>query len=460
MTLTSVQFYIFLALSVLVYYIFPKKLRPYILLAFGFGFIVLSSKLELLIYLILSIVISCICIRFKKSKIALAIGILANLALLFVTKYLGLGMGVPLGISFYTLTIIGLLLDNYWGISEVGRNPFKTALFISYWPCMTSGPILKYSETDENLLSGGRLEYKNLSIGVFRIALGVFKKLIISERLAVVTSTIYSDPVTYCGWYLFLAAALFMLQLYTDFSGCMDIVLGASRLFGIVLPENFLAPFYARTVQEYWQRWHITLGTWLKNYVLYPILRTKLFINMSKALKEKVGKKASREIPAQMAALCVWLLIGLWHGFGTSFVFGMGLWFWACITIEQYFDPLKKLPLLQIIRTFILVCIGNVFFSAGSMDKAINIFKLSFRKATFVLALPGISKKAALLCAIAMVIVLLLDLVSLKKNIFESYAKRPFALRLVILLVIVFVTIVLGKYGPGYDPHEFIYKGF
>jgi len=459
MTLTSLQFYIFFALSVLCYYIFPKKLRPYILLVFGLGFFVLSAKPILIAYLLLSIVISCVCLKFKNMA-GIAIGVITNLALLFVSKYLGLGPGVPLGISFYTLTIIGLLLDNYWGIGEASSNPLKTALFISYWPTLTSGPILRLSETDEKLFDGSNLEYKNISIGVFRIALGVFKKLIIAENLALVTTTIYEDPNTYCGWYLFLAAALFMLQLYADFSGCMDIILGASRCYGIILPENFKAPFYSRTVQEYWQRWHITLGTWLKNYVLYPILRTSLFRNMSKGLKESLGKKAAREIPAQLGALCVWLLIGLWHGFGTSYVFGMGLCFWACITIEQYFDPLKKLPLLQIVRTFILVCIGNVFFSAGNMDSALNIFRLSFKSAPFVLALPGLSNKFALVTAIACVIILLLDLISLYKDIFESYAKKPFVTRLVILFAIVFVTILLGKYGPGYDPHEFIYKGF
>ncbi len=143
---------------------------------------------------------------------------------------------------------------------------------------------------------------------------GFFKKLVIAERLGVLVNTVYGSYETYDGLYIWVATACYAFQLYTDFSGCMDIVLGMSESLGIVLPENFRTPFFSKSVAEYWRRWHITLGVWMKDYVFYPLLRSKLFTELNKALKEKCGKKRGKQYATFAAMFVLWLTVGIWHG--------------------------------------------------------------------------------------------------------------------------------------------------
>ena len=156
----------------------------------------------------------------------------------------------PIGISFYTLQLVGYLLDVYWGITEFQPSLLKMVLFAGYYPQMTSGPISRYNMLKSTLYSEHNATWRNITFGLERMLWGVFKKLVISERAGVIVDTIYSNTDKYDGFYIFIASALFMMQLYTDFSGCMDIVIGASECYGIVLPENFRTPFFSRTVQE------------------------------------------------------------------------------------------------------------------------------------------------------------------------------------------------------------------
>ena len=193
----------------------------------------------------------------------------------------------------------------------------KTALFIGYYPQMTSGPITKYQQMKEQLYAPHRFAYDKITLGMQRILWGLFKKLVISTRVANIVNGIYGDMQTYDGLYIWTASFLFMLQLYTDFSGCMDIIMGVSECYGIDLPENFKTPFFARSVQEYWQRWHITLGAWFRDYVYIPMGGNRVCM--------------PRWI---LNILVVWLFTGLWHGAGWNFI-TWGLLFAALLVVEK-----------------------------------------------------------------------------------------------------------------------------
>lgn len=512
MSITSFQFIALFGVSLLLYYVVPLKFRWIALLLYSLCFFYLSSPLWTIVYIIANAMItyvSSICIHKawtdnnkRRANAALLLGILGDVGILAVLKYSNfviinlnaivrlfgkshqfsrVELQSPIGISFYTIISLGYLLDCYWKIVEPQKNPFKTALFIGYFPQLTSGPITRYSQMQEQLYIGKKFSYKNVSFGCQRILWGFFKKIVISSRVAIIVDGIYTDPEQYAGLYIWIAAALFMLQLYTDFSGCMDIIIGASECYGIVLPENFRTPFFSTSVQEYWQRWHITLGSWLKDYIMYPILRADAMKKFTKWLKEKVGKKASRQIPSYLAMLCVWLLIGLWHGGAYKYILGMGLWFWACIVLNQVLQPVYKkiIAFFHIdeesfswkfflsIKVFGFAAIGNMFFRLSSLSSTIHMMGLAFSEFHpwilfngSILKL-GVSYKDINIIILGTVMLLIASVLREKyTSAREWISKQLFPFRWLIWLMLFVLTLIYGMYGPGYSASEFIYRGF
>ena len=217
------------------------------------------------------------------------------------------------------------MIDVYYGIGKPQQNFLKLALYGMYFPVIISGPILKYREHGEQFFEPHAFDYKQVTFGLQRMLWGFFKKLVIAERLGIFVDTVYGDYMGYPGAYIWAATICYAFQLYTDFSGCMDIVLGMSECFGIYLPENFQTPFFAKSVAEYWRRWHITLGIWMKEYVFYPVLRSAFFTNVNKSFKKRFGKKKGKQYATFGAMFILWLTVGIWHGGDWKFVIGSGL---------------------------------------------------------------------------------------------------------------------------------------
>ena len=511
MSITSFAFFAFLAANILCYYLLPKKVRWTCLLGFSIFFFLLSSRPVTGLYLLGCILITHFCsISISdrrenspdKAKRLLIMGIAADLSMLALLKYNGffflhynalasllhfpqtiheLNWAAPLGISFYTLQAIGMMIDSYWGIIIPERNLLKNALFVCYYPQLTSGPIARYDEMRQTLFSEQNFSWENVTGGLQRMLWGLFKKLVLSSRLALIVNAIYADTENYNGFFIWIAAALFMLQLYTDFSGCMDIIIGMSETFGVLLPENFRTPFFSRSVQEFWQRWHISLGAFMRDYVMYPILRTRCWMKLTKAVKARFGKKAAKQIPAYLAMLIVWLLIGLWHGGAYKYIIGQGLWFWLCITIGQAGEPLwKKLRdffkvrpesfswrLFQSLRTFCLVAFGNIFFRASSLKAAVNTIRIGFTSVPNPwiffdgsLSRFGISSKEITLTFFGLLVLLLVSALQESGSVREKINRQNIWFRWGIWLILLFAVIIFGKYGPGYRAEEFIYRGF
>lgn len=437
----------------------------------------------------------------KKSSFTwMIIGVIGNLSILATLKYSGFIIGnidsiarvvkgipmliqipewaAPLGISFYTLSAIGYIVDCYWGVCEPSGNIFKDALFICYWPVLTSGPILKYSEVSKQLFSEHKFDIDRICLGIQRMLWGIIKKIVISARLGVIVDTIYGDTTIYDGLYIWIAAVAFMLQLYTDFSGCMDIVLGASECYGIILPENFRTPFFSKSVQEFWQRWHITLGGWYREFILYPLLNTKWLSGIERKYKKKYNRKIGRLISSCIGMLFVWLLFGLWHGGRWKFV-AMGLYFYVILVFEtitnDWFAKLwQKLgvptqtsgwKVLQCLKVFIIVSIGNMFFRVQNVKITLATWKLGFKWNPWIffddsLYNLGLSRKSFNLIVVSLVVVLIVSIFKRKGDVRDMIAKQPLPLRWAIYLALLFAPIIFGIYGPGYDAQAFIYEGF
>lgn len=511
MGITSFYFLCFFAVMLIVYYSIPRKYQWGFLLLCSVSYCLLAGQWVLILYPVVSVAVCYTGTGMlagmpaweeKKRRRILAMTILVNIGILFVLKYVnflintvngaasllggsgelisGVDFLAPLGISFYTFSLLGYVIDVYYGLAEHQENGLKLALYGLYFPNLISGPILKYREDAEQFFAPHAFDYRQVTRGLQRMVWGFFKKLVIAERLGVLVNTVYGAYETYDGAYIWVATACYAFQLYTDFSGCMDIVLGMSESLGIVLPENFRTPFFSKSVAEYWRRWHITLGVWMKDYVFYPLLRSKLFTDLNKALKKKCGKKRGKQYATFAAMFVLWFTVGVWHGGDWKFVIGSGLLHWCYIVLEELLAPgfaglLAKLRLnaegrfvtgFRILRTFFLVCIGDLFFRAASVKDAFLMLAGAVRRfnpeilwngSLLALGLDGIE---VTIVVFSLLLLWTVSLLQRKGSVRDGIAKRPLPLRWVLWYALLFAVILFGCYGPGYSATEFIYQGF
>lgn len=511
MGITSFYFLCFFAVILVLYYSIPAKLQWGLLLMCSVAYYLLSGNGMLILYPVVSVTACYAGIRLltaapekaqRRRRWILTATILVNVGILAVLKYVNFGIYtidgiakllgssetliesvdflVPLGVSFYTFSLLGYVIDVYYGIAEPQKNYLRLMLYGMYFPAVISGPILKYREHGEQFFVPHRFDYRQVTRGLQRMLWGFFKKLVIAERLGTLVDTVYGGYTQYPGAYIWFATVCYAFQLYTDFSGCMDIVLGMSESLGILLPENFQTPFFAKSVAEYWRRWHITLGVWMKEYVFYPVMRTAFFTNLNRSWKGKFGKKKGKQYATFAAMFLLWLTVGIWHGGDWKFVIGSGLLHWVYIVSEELLAPVcgrfmekcgiraegRAVSLLRIFRTFLLVCIGDLFFRAASvgdafamLGRAVTVWNPSilWNGALFGLGLDWIE------VAITGLSLLLLFMVSLhqqKGSVRDKIGGWALPVRWVIWYALLFAVILLGCYGPGYSAGEFIYQGF
>lgn len=511
MGITSFYFLCFFAVMLILYYSIPRKFQWGFLLLCSVGYCLLAGQGALLLYPLVSVTACFLGAGLlakvpveeeKKRRGILTLTILVNIAILFVLKYVnfviytadgivdifggpeklfaGVDFLVPLGVSFYTFSLLGYVIDVYYGLAVPQNNFGKLALYGLYFPNLISGPILKYREHADQFFVPHAFDYRQVTRGLQCMVWGFFKKLVIAERLGVLVNTVYGDYEAYPGAYIWVATVCYAFQLYTDFSGCMDIVLGMSESLGILLPENFQTPFFAKSVAEYWRRWHITLGVWMKDYVFYPLLRSKLFTDLNKSFKKKFGKKRGKQYATFLAMFILWLTVGVWHGGDWKFVIGSGLLHWFYIVMEELLAPpcaraMERLSLsaegrfvtaVRILRTFFLVCIGDLFFRAASVGDALAMLKgavgawnpgILWDGSLLQLGLDGIETAVTVL---SLLVLWTVSLAKRKNPVRESIAKKPLPLRWLLWYALLFAVILLGYYGPGYSASEFIYQGF
>lgn len=508
MQFTSFTFLLFFAFILLIYYLIPAKMQWLFLLAASAVYYLMSGNGLLILYPVLACGVSYAGIRFmtatedtKKRRVALLLVILLLIGTLFLLKYINFGINtvngvaalfgregqlvssfsllVPLGISFYTFSVLGYVVDVYNGIAQPQTNCLKLCLYGMYFPNILSGPILCYREDGQQFFEPHKLDFKQVTFGMQRMLWGFFKTLVISERMNLAVNTVYDRYEAYGGAAIWVATVCYAFQLYTNFSGCMDIAIGMSQCFGIRLPENFDTPFFSKTISEYWRRWHITLGVWMKEYVFYPLLRSRFFTKTGKRWRERFGKKKGKQLTTFAAMFLLWFTVGIWHGGAWKYVIGSGLLHWSYIVMGELLQPVFKRLLqkcrvdaeskwlngLRMLRTFFLVNIGFVFFRADSMRTAFRMLTSSVQMNVgepliaegLFLGMDAIEWVIALA---GLLLLLVVSLLQQKRSVRERIAERSLPVRWLIWYALLFATILFGYYGPDYSAAEFIYQGF
>ena len=503
MSLTSVEFFFFLMVTVFCYYLFKPVQKIVLLAASIFFYFSISSidSVKLVIIMLFILLIAYFGAQFiekaegKVRSIILFLCIFAIVSALILLKYAYnlanvfcgmfsvstdfsfLKFVSVAGISYYSLSTIGYLIDVYWSNQKPETNIADLALFIFYFPQLISGPITRYGDMRQQFGMKHNPDYSLFVTGLRRMAWGYFKKLVISERFGLVVSAVFGHYSDY-GFFVIVSAVLcYAVQLYTDFSGCMDIVLGASNLFGIKLPENFCAPFYSETVQEFWRRWHITLGQWFKDYVMYPVQKSRFVINLGRSVKQKFGKKAGKKATLYVSMCALWFLLGLWHG-GTGYYFiATGMIPFLILLVSdmcsEFFGKITKVLRINTecrswhwfrrARTLLLICCGWLFICCGSTFGTMKVVEqmchgiVSYTSFNSLISSFGLSFLDILLMVLGLSVLHYSDQCEYDgTNIFAENDKNNFVFRVIVIYTELLILLFYGMVGTS----SFIYFQF
>ena len=525
MSFVSLGFVAFVAVLMLLYYTLPKKTQWILLLAADVFFYYFAGR-YCLIFMAVTVVSTWFCARMidrknaerdayirensaamdrdakkeykalvkKRTYLIMSLCLVLNLGILAVVKYtdfmirningifrtnIGLvGFLLPMGISFYIFQSMGYLIDVYRGKYGAEKNLARFALFVSFFPQLLQGPISRFDELSATLYKEHSFDGKEVLKGFWRVLWGYFKKMIVADRLVTVILTITGSPDDYKGVYVVALVFFYAVQLYADFTGGIDITIGIAQMLGIKVAENFDRPFFSKNVTEYWRRWHITMGTWFKDYIFYPLSVSPRMLKISKWSREKLGQEIGKRVPVYLSTIIVWFATGLWHGAAWNFIV-WGLLNCLVIIVSQELAPLygkfhkkfafsntKGYDLFQMFRTFWLMGFIRVldvyrdvpltFRQAGSIFTTANwgaLFDGSFLK----LGLSGADLIVAGLGAIAM---LLVSIAKIKGDVRERLITKPAVLRYGVIVILILLIAVFGAYGLGYDAGQFIYVQF
>lgn len=387
---------------------------------------------------------------------------------------------VPIGISFYTLQAVSYLVDIYHEKIKADHHLGRLALFMSFFPQIMEGPICRYEQTAMPLFEGKDIDLQNVRFGYQRILFGIIKKMVIADRLNGLIATVFKDYAQYDGGMIFLAMICYTCQLYMEFSGTIDIVIGSGQTLGISLPENFRQPFFSKSISEFWSRWHITLGTWFKDYIYYPMSLSKPLKNLTKTMRKRIGHYYGPLCSGTIALFCVWFCNGIWHGSAWSYIF-FGMYHFGLITLANIFAPLvtkmyEKLHIskdwfwvkvLRMIKTTLLVCVGELFFRAHGLKAGLDMFMKMVTNFTFAsftnlsfLKL-GVDSKDFIIVLITCLIVFVVSVLKEKNiNVCQAIGNKNIVIRWSIWYILILYIIIFGAYGVGYVPVDPIYAGF
>ncbi|MEG1943170.1 MAG: MBOAT family O-acyltransferase, partial [Angelakisella sp.] len=291
-----------------------------------------------------------------------------------INSITGLGLPVPqialpIGISFYTFQIISYVIDIYRDDVPVQRNYMKFLLYVSMFHQLVAGPIVRYAQIAEEI-DHRQATMEDISYGINRFLVGLSKKVIFANGCgAMATSYMSAAPANLTALSAWFGLAMYSMQFYFDFSGYSDMAIGMGRMFGFHYYENFNYPFIAQSVSEYWRRWHISLGTWFKDYLFYPLMMSGGFRKLGRWGKERFGRRAGSMLPTVAALLIVWFSTGLWHGASWNFViWGLYFGFWLIIEMMFLGNVLDDLPrVCRHIYLTVVVMIGFAIFNFSDM---------------------------------------------------------------------------------------------
>lgn len=524
MTFVSFYFLVFLIVVAAVYFIVPAKVRWVVLLIgsllfyakAGLSYLPFMLGTAFLTYLGARLIsdihekaaVSMTAAASKEEKKAIRkdekksasrimwITILIVLAYLFYTKFAkkiyllfasaaaaespALMVIVPLGISYYTFSTVGYVLDVYWKRYKAETNFFRYLLYVCYFPHILQGPIARYDKLGFQFRELHYFDYERVCFGVQLVLWGFFKKLVIADRFAPFVTNVLADYQNASGSLLFFTMVIYAIQIYTDFSGCVDMARGMSQIFGIEIEQNFAQPYFAVSVEDFWRRWHITLGAWFRDYLNMPVAVSGGVKKLSRIMRKKFGPRAGQNTTTICALIAVWIATGVWHGTGWNYMI-WALWQGGIIAFSVLMKPIypkmmktlhfdgtsPEWHIFQIIRTFLLCgIVPRTIVKAPSIPAAGVIFKK-------MLTYPGLGVfkntvlhyglgKMEFLIGFAGVFILFCTSVLKERgwNLRKHIAERNILFRWAVYLFLFFFVILFGKYGSGYDASSFIYMDF
>lgn len=476
MDFLSLTFAIFLVITLTCYYTVPKKVRWGVLLVSGMVFYVWSVP-YLVIYLLFTALTTYAFGRWitkhrQNANALLALTIGANLAVLLILKFYplceerlhfpALSLLMPMGISFYTLQVIAYCVDVYSGKTEAQESFLKYLLFVSFFPQILQGPIPRYGQLKDQLFEGHGFDYETVKGGLQLILWGLFLKMVIADRAAIFVNAVFPKYHLYEGTVLAVAAVLYSIQLYTDFLGCVCIAMGSAQCFGIRLQTNFERPYLAVSIKDFWRRWHISLSSWLRDYVYIPLGGNR---------KGKLRKYGN--------LLLTFLVSGIWHGAGLQYLF-WGLMHGGYQIAGEVLQPLRQKVrtalkihegtavylLWQRMCTFLLVTAAWVIFRAQNLRAGLSILKnivtdvtpwVFFDGTLYKFGIEAESFFALILCILLLAV---MEHFQERGNVREMIACQHILVRWGIYLGAIALVLVLGVYGPGYDAAQFLYGQF
>lgn len=484
MSYTSLTFLDFIAIGAIVYFLLPKKIQPYWLLIINILFYLISD-IRYTVFLAASIVSTYAATRLmngasKRNKQWIAAAVIVfNIGILTFVKWgkyifsqiapvLGRGdtplfsILVPLGISFYTLQAVAYCIDVYRGKYPVEKSFIKYALFMSFFPTIVQGPISRFDQLADQSYTGHSFQYQRVRFGAQLMLWGFFKKLVIADRAAMLVNQVFNNYTQYKGLELAVAAVLYSIQLYADFSGCVDICRGVSQVLGIDLARNFDHPYFSDSIKDFWKRWHISLSSWLKDYVYIPL-----------------GGNRKGVIRKYLNIMIVFFVSGMWHGVGIHYL-AWGLLHGAYQVIGSITKPFKNSLCLKMnirqdtfsykasqqIFTFFLVTFAWIFFRAPELMDALKYIKSmfgSFNPWIFTdgsLAKLGLNTQDFVILVFSIAVLWIVSLLQTKWSLREKLSGQAVWFRWAIYYIAIFSILLFGIYGPGYSTSEFIYMQF
>ena len=455
MAYLTLKFYIFLAVIIGAYYALPLNRRYFALLLGSAVFYIYTAKFGAVILFIAAIVTYFAALKIKGSRTVLVFSVTYALSLLLIIKYAPFGIVSALGISFYTLQIIAYLADVYRGKCEPQKDFLKYLLFISFFPQIVQGPIPRYGDLAPQLYEGHKFSEQGFTKGTVLIGWGFFLKLMVADKAAVIADTVFAAPWDFSGAVILTAGILYSLQLYADFKACTCISRGISEIFGIRLSKNFNSPYAAVSVKDFWRRWHMTLSSFLRDYVYIPLGGSR----------EGTAKKY-RNI------LITFAVSGFWHGVGIKYVV-WGLIHGTYQIAEDFIFPKGKdgnlsgfRRALSVIFTFTLVMFAWIIFRADTLPRGLYMIYSIFTRFDVAslfgggLFTLGLVKKEATVLIFALLIQHIIEAFGDRTDMRGLLISLPLPVRWFIYIGAILIIWIFGTYGFGFSAADFIYRGF
>lgn len=373
-----------------------------------------------------------------------------------------LGFVAPLGMSYYTLQVIGYALEVYKGKFVPEKNPLKVLLFVTYYPQMTQGPIGR-AELGPQLWAGHSFCAAKLSRGCQRILWGLFKKAVVADNLRPLVQNIFSNYDSVSGFTLVMGCVYMVFQMYADFSGYTDIVSGMSEIYGIRMTENFKQPLFSQSLGEYWRRWHISLSSWFRDYVFYPASVSKTAVKFGKWGQRHFSPRIKKVFPVLFAMSLVWFCTGFWHDASWRYIIwgvGNGAVLIGGIVLEPQFEWMKKKLHIKedvwwwkgfsIFRTFMIVSLLKVFPGAGGTMESFYMTERILLHFDFRLSydafFPGAKWYTLSYAMLGLLLMLIVSLLQTRTGVRDWLGKRPPAVRWAVWLFLIGALICMGSF--------------